>query len=381
MADEILPNGINGGNAPNGEGGLMVIDIEHELRRSYLGYAVSTLISRALPDIRDGFKPVQRRILYAMRELGVGPGSARVKSAKVVGECFIAGTRVSTPDGLLPIEELNVGDKVYTQNGIRRITQTYIMPSQPLLEVELAGGRKNVCTPGQQFKILNENLEVVWMSASDLKQGDYVLSRAVHTEGPTDALAGDIVVDEDIAYLLGFFLADGWIDRDSRRGYDRLSFAAARPEILHRLQAILCQKFGVQCAITARGEMHYLRVHDTQVNRRLIAAFGLSGKYAHTITVPEFLFSARSEVTYAFLSGVVDGDGSVHKTRNMLVLTSVSEPFLHGIQVLLHSLGVHSHLYHYAKKRASSATRRLWAGSMSLFWRLAVNRSGRSARN
>lgn len=68
------------------EGGIVTIDIEQELRRSYLGYAVSTLVSRALPDVRDGFKPVQRRILYAMRELGIGPGSARVKSAKVVGE-------------------------------------------------------------------------------------------------------------------------------------------------------------------------------------------------------------------------------------------------------------------------------------------------------
>lgn len=65
---------------------VMVIDIEQELRRSYLGYAVSTLVSRALPDVRDGFKPVQRRILYAMRELGIGANSARVKCAKVVGE-------------------------------------------------------------------------------------------------------------------------------------------------------------------------------------------------------------------------------------------------------------------------------------------------------
>jgi DNA gyrase subunit A len=68
------------------EGGLMLVDIEQELRRSYLGYAVSTLVSRALPDARDGFKPVQRRILYGMRDLGVSPGSARVKCARVVGE-------------------------------------------------------------------------------------------------------------------------------------------------------------------------------------------------------------------------------------------------------------------------------------------------------
>lgn len=86
MADNNLPP-IS--SEPDGSGdATMLVDIEHELRRSYLGYAVSTLISRALPDVRDGFKPVQRRILYAMRDLNIGPGAARVKSAKVVGECM-----------------------------------------------------------------------------------------------------------------------------------------------------------------------------------------------------------------------------------------------------------------------------------------------------
>src|SRR5580658_3527531 len=85
LANDSISN--DGPNEPvTPEGGLMLVDIEHELRRSYLGYAVSTLVSRALPDIRDGFKPVQRRLLYAMRQLNVGPGSARVKCARVVGE-------------------------------------------------------------------------------------------------------------------------------------------------------------------------------------------------------------------------------------------------------------------------------------------------------
>ena len=88
MADDSFSDGPIEGPSPNGEGGLMLVDIEQELRRSYLGYAVSTLVSRALPDVRDGFKPVQRRIMYAMRELGITPASARVKSAKVVGECM-----------------------------------------------------------------------------------------------------------------------------------------------------------------------------------------------------------------------------------------------------------------------------------------------------
>ena len=162
---------------PPSPAGIALVDIEHELRRSYLGYAVSTLVSRALPDVRDGFKPVQRRILYAMRDLGIGPNSARVKSAKVIGECFVAGTLVSTPKGLTPIEALNIGDAVYTQNGIRPVTETYIMPEQPLLEVELSNGMKNVCTPGQQFKVLTQNCDPVWRDAIDLQSGDRILCR------------------------------------------------------------------------------------------------------------------------------------------------------------------------------------------------------------
>ncbi|HEU4754793.1 MAG TPA: DNA gyrase subunit A, partial [Armatimonadota bacterium] len=51
------------------------INIDDEMRRSYLQYSMSVIVSRALPDVRDGLKPVQRRILYAMRELGLTPGS------------------------------------------------------------------------------------------------------------------------------------------------------------------------------------------------------------------------------------------------------------------------------------------------------------------
>lgn len=62
------------------------VNIEDEMKRSYLDYAMSVIISRALPDVRDGLKPVQRRILYAMRQMGVGPNSAHVKCAKACGE-------------------------------------------------------------------------------------------------------------------------------------------------------------------------------------------------------------------------------------------------------------------------------------------------------
>jgi len=69
-----------------GSQGIEPIEIQEEMERSFLEYAMSVIISRALPDARDGLKPVHRRILYAMHELGVRPDRARMKCARVVGD-------------------------------------------------------------------------------------------------------------------------------------------------------------------------------------------------------------------------------------------------------------------------------------------------------
>nr|WP_220497981.1 DNA gyrase subunit A [Rhodopirellula sp. JC639] len=65
---------------------MIDLPIEDELRESYLTYAMSVIVSRALPDVRDGLKPSQRRILVAMNDLNLGPGSKRVKCAKISGD-------------------------------------------------------------------------------------------------------------------------------------------------------------------------------------------------------------------------------------------------------------------------------------------------------
>src|SRR5216110_3879514 len=62
------------------------ITVEEEMRNSYLDYAMSVIVSRALPDVRDGLKPSQRRILVAMHDLGLGPTASTTKCAGIVGE-------------------------------------------------------------------------------------------------------------------------------------------------------------------------------------------------------------------------------------------------------------------------------------------------------
>lgn len=70
----------------NQRGRVIPVLIETEMQNSYLNYSMSVIVSRALPDVRDGLKPVHRRVLYGMSELGLRPGSGYKKSARIVGE-------------------------------------------------------------------------------------------------------------------------------------------------------------------------------------------------------------------------------------------------------------------------------------------------------
>ena len=67
-------------------GAILPIPISDEVRQSYLTYAMSVIVDRALPDVRDGLKPVHRRVLYAMNEMGLVPQARFRKSAAIVGD-------------------------------------------------------------------------------------------------------------------------------------------------------------------------------------------------------------------------------------------------------------------------------------------------------
>ncbi len=97
MSSDLPPDGPDGpaippsdaasGNGNENDGTRLVdLPIEDELKESYLTYAMSVIVSRALPDVRDGLKPSQRRILVAMNDLNLGPNTNRVKCAKISGD-------------------------------------------------------------------------------------------------------------------------------------------------------------------------------------------------------------------------------------------------------------------------------------------------------
>ncbi len=88
MSDKPDSNEKPAENAPTFGAGekIFKINVADEIKNSFLDYSMSVIISRALPDARDGLKPSQRRILYAMNDLGVQPNKKHLKCAKIVGE-------------------------------------------------------------------------------------------------------------------------------------------------------------------------------------------------------------------------------------------------------------------------------------------------------
>src|SRR6186713_2113392 len=80
MGKSLVPPGSGGGDH------IEPVDLKKALEERYLAYALSTIMHRALPDVRDGLKPVHRRIVYAMRELRLDPAGGYLKCAKIVGE-------------------------------------------------------------------------------------------------------------------------------------------------------------------------------------------------------------------------------------------------------------------------------------------------------
>ena len=202
-------------------GKIEAIEISQEMKESYLDYAMSVIVSRALPDVRDGLKPVQRRILYAMYDMGVRSDAKFRKSAAVTGEvlgkyhphgdasvygalvrmaqdfslryplvrgqgnfgCFTADTKVKLIDGrelsfLELIKEEKQGKKNYTftmeDDGrikIAQIKKPRWTKNAEIMKITLDNGEEIKCTIDHKFLLKNNN----YKEAKDLEVGESLM--------------------------------------------------------------------------------------------------------------------------------------------------------------------------------------------------------------
>ncbi|MFA6079784.1 MAG: DNA gyrase subunit A, partial [Candidatus Omnitrophota bacterium] len=338
--------------------------IEEEMKESYINYAMSVIVGRALPDVRDGLKPVHRRVLYAMRELSLEHNKPYKKSARIVGECFVKDTLVATQEGLIPIQDIQRGDLVYTQNGSRKVTALYEMPPKDLLKIRLENGISNTVTPSQKIKLLSKGLEYVWKEAKDITSDDYVVMKAAHGKACKNVFVGNLMgravyLNENIAYVLGALLSDGWIERST----NRLCFFSASKEIIFRIRRIFKEEFGYEPALenkdyvyrsgkgSVKNKAYQVRINRKEINEFFAAAFSLQGAVAFNKKIPRQIFASPSRVIWAFVSGLMDGDGSVHHNRNVIHYGSISEELIGGLQILLQHQNVPGFRYEDAGRR------------------------------
>ena len=100
------------------------VDLQQEMQRSYIDYAMSVIVGRALPDVRDGLKPVHRRVLYAMFDQGFRPDRATVKCARVVGVDLLERARRRVHRGLAQLLGVHLAEALEARDlraDLRRV--------------------------------------------------------------------------------------------------------------------------------------------------------------------------------------------------------------------------------------------------------------------
>ncbi|SDD93528.1 DNA topoisomerase (ATP-hydrolyzing) [Actinokineospora iranica] len=328
------------------QAGAQVFDnpVKTEIEDSYLEYAYSVIHSRALPDARDGLKPVHRRILFSMNEQGYRPTHAYVKSSRVVGDCFVRGALVSTPDGLRPIETVELGDLVL--DGAGRpvpVVAVYENPASDLVRVTWTNGHTMLVTPGQRFRTVDDDLTVRWTEARDLigrRTVGYGAGR--HPQWEPNG--------EPYHYVLGLVLAKGSVgDADGRV---RIHLRDAEPlDVAHgwAIETGVTVSRGKREASEPDGRDEHILTfarHDG-----LLAAGEPDSEYRR---VPDSVLSDRA-AWLPFLAGLFDGRGRVRRADREIVFVSAGETVARQVYSMLADRGIHARRWTRAGQAAAHA--------------------------
>lgn len=342
-------------------------DIITEMNESFLSYALSIITDRAIPNIKDGCKPVHRKILYTMWEDGLLHNTPHRKSTRTIGNCFVAGTKISTLSGLKNIEDIVVGDRVYTQNGVTSVSELFEMPKQELIELELKHSMPKItATKDQMFKVLTRDLSYTWKSACDIVPGDMITCCFKY---PNDLkyvklakLDGvDRYLNEDIAYLFGQLISNGHVENGYGSSINsiRICFTGASEAVAKRICKLIEEQFGYTPTIEWRkipykrvdGNLTENKVFHIRINRKSIsdwfaASFGVDGSWkAFTKYIPTVFFISPKSVAAMLLSGLIDGDGCVYNVKNDIHYGTISPRLADDVQALYRILGIPSRVY------------------------------------
>jgi DNA gyrase subunit A len=386
-------------------------ELTTEMRSSYLDYAMSVIVGRALPDVRDGLKPVHRRVLYAMHDLGLQPNRAYRKSATIVGEvmgkyhphgdsaiydtlarmaqdfslrymlvdgqgnfgsidddppaamryCVAGDTRIATSNGTVRIDSIVTGAKPNSDNEIdfevldrlgRPVSASRFFHSgeHPTLRLRTAQGHEVTGTYNHPVLCLVEMAGVplfLWKLLEEIQPGDRVLIS--RTSHHDNASPPSRENDDPLALLAGAFVSEGWISAD-RAGFNNVD-KEFFDRVLAAYDAVVGGRRYVSSREIASGSLlHELDVQNLEHLREspLAEVTGV----AREKRVPEFVWRAAPASKRAFLRSLFTGDGSSSRLpRNTIQVSysTYSEQLASDVQLLLLEAGVVSRICRYEK--------------------------------
>jgi DNA gyrase subunit A len=385
-------------------------ELEQEMRSSFLDYAMSVIVARALPDVRDGLKPVHRRVLYAMNEAGLQPNRPRLKCARVVGDvmgsyhphgdqaiydtlvrlaqpfsmryplvdgqgnfgnidddpaaamryCVTGDARVATPKGtvrvdslagdLTPESETDVDIDVLDRSGRPvRALKVFHSGDHPTLRLRTRGGFELTGTHNHPVLCLVDMVGVpllMWRLLGELDPGARVLIARPARNEPDELTSNDRAT----ALLLGAFVAEGWVS-ETRGGFNNVDqdyFA----QVVQAYDSIVGGSRYLSRRIIGSGSvLHELDVQDL---RHLLASplAELARTPSAQKSIPEVVWRGPLAFKRTFLRALYEGDGSSSLLpRNTLQITysTYSEQLAKDVQLLLLEFGVVSKICRYAK--------------------------------
>src|SRR5215213_2212745 len=393
-----------------GPGRIEPRELEQEMRSSFLDYAMSVIVSRALPDVRDGLKPVHRRVLYSMWSNGNRPGRPYVKCANIVGYvmgnhhphgdsaiydtlvrlaqpfslryplvdgqgnfgsidddppaamryCTSGDTRVAAATGTVRLDEVAAGVEPNSETDVdldvldrlgRRVHASKLFHSgdHPTLRLRTREGYQLEATHNHPVLCLVEMAGVpllLWKLLEEVSVGDRVVIS--RTARPVDVGLDD--TGRRTALLLGAFVAEGFVSagRAGFKNVDHEFFAA----VVDAYDGVVGgRRYVYERRIASGSTIHELDVQNLATLQDSPLA-ELAGQRSDAKRIPGSVWRAPQSFKRVFLQALFTGDGSsslLPRKTIQVSYSTYSEQLAKDVQLLLLEFGVISRLCRYDK--------------------------------
>ncbi len=383
------------------------VGLEVEMQRSYLDYAMSVIVGRALPDVRDGLKPVHRKILYAMFDSGYRPDRGYVKCSRVVGDvmgqfhphgdspiydalvrmaqpwslryplvdgngnfgspgndpaaamryCVTADARIRTAMGSVRIgdvvpgaassSETDIDLKVRDRNGdLVHASKFFHSGEHPTLRLRTREGYELTGTHNHPVLCLVDVAGVptlLWKLLAEISPGD----RVVLQRSVPDEIGYPMLEHVEAAVLAGAYVSEGWTSAD-RVGFDNCDREFfVRVLAAYDLAVGGRRWVGTETTITGKT-LHKLRGWISDFSGSILGE--LVGARSADKFVPEFVWQGPAAIKRAFLQAIFEGDGSsslLPRHTIQISYSTRSERLAREVQQLLLEFGVISRQCRY----------------------------------